>query len=165
MRLLLGALVALCLLVLAVPAPAWAHATLVSADPAAGSTVGARPDAVTLRFSEPVAPPVDVVVTGPTGQRVSVGRTSVFGDRVTERLLDEDTGSGEYSIAYQVLSDDGHVVNGSTSFTVSGHEGGPLTAQTGGGARPSVLVAGLAFLLLLMVAVTGAARVAEAVHD
>jgi methionine-rich copper-binding protein CopC len=162
---LVGVLLTLCLLVLALPAPAWAHATLVSADPAAGSTVAARPAAVTLHFSEPVAPPVDVVVTGPTGQRVSVGRTTVFGDRVTERLLDEDTGSGEYSIAYQVLSDDGHVVNGSTSFTVSGHDGGPLTAQAAGGARPSVLVAGLAFLLLLMVAVTGAARVAEAVHD
>src|SRR4051794_5289274 len=98
---LLGVLVALCVLVLALPAPAWAHATLVSADPAAGSTVGARPDTVTLHFSEPVAPPADVVVTGPTGQRVSVGRTVVFGDRVTERLLDEDTGSGEYTIAYQ----------------------------------------------------------------
>jgi methionine-rich copper-binding protein CopC len=161
----LGVVVAMCLLALSVPAPAWAHASLVSTDPTAGGEVGARPDAVTLRFSEAVDPPVDVVVTGPTGQRVSVGRTAVFGDRVTQRLLASPTGSGDYTISYQVLSSDGHVVNGTAHFTVSGG-GGPSSADAAsGGARPSVVVLGLAFLLLLVLGLTGAARVAEVVDD
>jgi methionine-rich copper-binding protein CopC len=159
-----GVVVALCLLAMAAAAPAWAHASLVSTDPPAGGEVGARPDAVTLRFSEAVDPPVDVVVTGPTGQRVSVGRTAVFGDRVTQRLLASQTGRGDYTISYQVLSSDGHVVNGTTHFTVSGGDAGPADTA-GGGARPSVVVVGLAFLLLLVLGLTGVARVAEAVDD
>ena len=160
----LGVLLGLCVLVLSVPASASAHASLVATDPPAGARVASRPDAVTLRFSEAVDPPVDVVVTGPTGQRVSAGRTAVFGERVTQRLLPTATGSGDYTVSYQVLSSDGHVVNGTTHFTVSGGGTGSPTGASGG-ARPSVVVVGLAFMLLLVLGLTGVARVAEAVDD
>ena len=62
----------------AVPVAASAHATLLSVDPHDGSTVSRRPDAVTLRFSEPVQPPVGVVVVGPGGQRVSHGASTTL---------------------------------------------------------------------------------------
>jgi hypothetical protein len=83
---------------------------------------------------------------------------------VTQRLLASQTGRGDYTISYQVLSSDGHVVNGTTHFTVSGGDAGPADTA-GGGARPSVVVVGLAFLLLLVLGLTGVARVAEAVDD
>jgi methionine-rich copper-binding protein CopC len=143
----------------ALPVAASAHATLLSVDPHDGSTVSRRPDAVTLRFSEPVQPPVGVVVVGPGGQRVSHGASTTLGDRVTQRLVASATGAGEYTIRYQVLSTDGHVVTGTTDFTVSAHSAGSgAHLARPSAARPSVLVTALVMLLLLMLALAGLAR-------
>jgi len=119
----LAAAAAVVALVVGVAGPAWAHATLLSVDPRSGSTVDVRPQAVTLRFSESVDPPAAVAVTGPSGQQVGVGAPAVLGERVSQRLLSADTGPGEYVVRYQVLSSDGHVVTGTTDFTVSGRAG------------------------------------------
>jgi methionine-rich copper-binding protein CopC len=152
---------ALALLALVRPSPAWAHASLLSMDPASGSAVEVRPDAVRLRFSEPVDRPASVVVTGPTGQRVSLGEAGVLGDRVSERLRAVDTGAGEYAVSYQVLSVDGHVVTGTAHFTVAG-DGAAGTVDTGPSpARPSVLLTASALVLLLVLASAGVSRLAR----
>lgn len=152
--LVLGVLVVL-------PDPAQAHASLVSTDPAAGSTVSSLPRAVTLRFSEPVRAPATIVVTGPSGQRVSVGDAAVLGERVTERLVGTDAGPGAYTIGYQVLSGDGHVVNGTKEFTVAGGGASRSPAATASPARPSVLLSALALTGLVMLALAGVGRLSR----
>ena len=62
-------------------APAGAHAQLVSATPAPGSTVASAPAEIRLTFD---GPPYDyglgVVVLSPSGSHVETGRVSVDGE-------------------------------------------------------------------------------------
>jgi len=145
-------------LAVAVQVPASAHATLISIDPAAGSTVSVRPAAVTLRFSEPVQPPVAVRVVGPAGELVSDGASAVLGDRVAQRLVSADTGPGEYTVRYQVLSSDGHVVTGTSKFEVASRPAGTAPVVHHTVVRPGVVVLALLLLLLLMLALAGVGR-------
>lgn len=104
-----------CLLVGAA-GPAAAHATLLSTDPADQSSIEVAPKAVTLTFNEPVGRPA-VVVTAPDGSRVS-GRVSALDSKVTADL----TGAaqkGTYTVAYRVVSVDGHPIAGESTFTTT----------------------------------------------
>lgn len=85
-RILLGALLALTAswaLVVAIAAPAAAHADLFEASPAPGHGVPQAPGAVVLRFSEPLDRDVSRIrVTDEEGEDVTAGPTrAVEGDR------------------------------------------------------------------------------------
>jgi copper transport protein len=108
------------LLVLATPVLGWAHATLVSSDPAAKSLLHASPSRVRLVFSEALEP--------------SLGRVSLVGsDGVVVKLaaagdphdvnalvapLERPLHAGAYRVNWRVVSADGHPVEGSYVFTV-----------------------------------------------
>jgi methionine-rich copper-binding protein CopC len=98
--------------------PAQAHATLVSVTPADNSTVTRAPARVTLAFDENIRAPSKIVVSGPSGQRVDRGSTSVVDNRVSVaiRLQPRSTDVGRYVIGYRVVSADGHVVSGQPTF-------------------------------------------------
>jgi copper transport protein len=118
--------------VLATPVIGWAHASLVSSDPAANSLLHAAPSRVRLVFSEALEP--------------SLGRISLVGsDGVVVKLaaagdphdvnalvapLAQPLRSGAYRIAWRVVSADGHPVDGSYVFTVE------LPADAATGAVP-----------------------------
>jgi methionine-rich copper-binding protein CopC len=100
-----------------VPA-ASAHTRLLSVTPADGSTVAATPTSVVLSFDEAVATiGAAVVVTAPSGARVSDGDAVVAGAVVSQRLLPL-TEPGRYVVAYRVVADDGHPVAATTSFSL-----------------------------------------------
>ncbi|MEK8104691.1 copper resistance CopC family protein [Micromonospora sp. M12] len=108
------------LLALLVPAgPAWAHNTLRSSSPARDATLPGTPSAVTLEFSARLDPGFTTVVLTdadkrriPTGDPVVVGATSTVA--VTGALP-----NGTYTVAYRVVSTDGHPLQGSYPFSVA----------------------------------------------
>ncbi|MFO1057657.1 MAG: copper resistance protein CopC [Dongiaceae bacterium] len=113
---LLGAIL-LALAMLLDGRPATAHAVLLEMSPADGSAVPRSPDAVVLRFNEPVAP-VFVRVLDERG--ASLGRPDDVSSSDTEvRIgLPRPLPPGTYFVSYRVVSLDSHPVGATLSFTV-----------------------------------------------
>jgi copper transport protein len=115
-RPVLLALVCLILLVLA-PAPAAAHATLISTDPAEGAVLETAPERVTFTFDESViGVPAGVRVFDATGDEVA--STAKVRDAQLLVDLDEDPGDGTLVVVWRLVSADGHPIGGSLSFSV-----------------------------------------------
>ena len=98
-------------------APAGAHATLIGTNPAADGVVDAVPEAVELRFDEPVELVDDAVqVFGPDGERVDRGTVDTQ-DAGATLVAPIDGGSqGTYTVAWRVTSEDSHTLSGSFVF-------------------------------------------------
>ena len=113
-----------------VATPASAHAHLVRAVPADGATVVTAPARVRLVFDENVRTPAALVVTGPSGMRVDRGRAQVL-DNTASIRVDVMT-PGRYSVAFRVVSADGHPVSARTDFRYTpGGSAHPGTAEPG----------------------------------
>jgi methionine-rich copper-binding protein CopC len=111
-------------------APASAHANLLRAVPGDGATVTTAPARVRLVFDENVRAPAALVVTGPSGTRVEQGPVRVLDNTAGVRV--DVTAAGRYSVAYRVVSADGHPVSAQTSFRFApGGSAQPGTAQPG----------------------------------
>lgn len=129
--LLLLAAATLVLLPLGLPRAASAHAELLGTTPADGAVV-AHVRAVALRFDEPVtARPDSIRVTGPGGARAPVGTVRTVGPTVRASVLARTAGT--YAVTWRVVSDDGHPVAGTFSFSVR-HATVPVTARPAAGA-------------------------------
>lgn len=121
-------------LVLAAHAPAaWAHATPLSYSPEASSVVKTVPKQVTIEFSERIDPAASSIeVYREDGSRADDGSGAVSADdpyQLATRL--RGTGSGTFTVSWQVISaDDGHFTKGGFTFSV-GHSGGTATRTEG----------------------------------
>lgn len=125
-----------------------AHAYLRGSDPAEGTTVRTLSATVTLDFNETIQnfEPV-VVVTGPDGKNYATGAVSVLGNAVST-AVSTDGPAGAYSMAYRVVSADGHPVTGEVKFSVTApvssspgpsavsSSSGPAGAGTSGSTTP-----------------------------
>jgi methionine-rich copper-binding protein CopC len=115
-------------------APALAHASLVGVSPTDGSTLTSAVTKVTFTFDENIRSPSRIVVTGPQGQRSSHGSTEVLDNTVTVAVsMQPRSGDvGRYGVAYRVVSADGHVVTGRSTFQYRppGVEAAPARAAT-----------------------------------
>lgn len=100
---------------------AFAHAVLVISEPAANAILEVAPKAVTIEFSEPVAPTLSqIVVLSQGGQAVTVGALQTVGSQDTTATVSLPAlADGIYLVSWQVLSTvDGHTTSGSFSFGV-----------------------------------------------
>jgi hypothetical protein len=85
---------------------------------------------VRLVFDENMREPAAVVVTGPSGMRVDHGRAQVVDDTASVRV--DVMTAGRYTVAFRVVSADGHPVAAQTGFRyVPGGSARPGTAQPG----------------------------------
>jgi methionine-rich copper-binding protein CopC len=103
------------------PAPAMAHDVLTGSSPEDGDTLDTVPEEVVLTFNNPPMESRDasaVVVTGPDGEEYQDGALEFDGTDVSVALA-PITESGAYTIAFQVVSSDGHPIQDSLEFTVS----------------------------------------------
>ncbi|MEV6154279.1 copper resistance CopC family protein [Nonomuraea sp. NPDC052129] len=105
------------LVLLGTAGPALAHDALKSSDPAKGATVESV-DEVKLEFTSGVRIPV-VVVRGAEGTAHQSGDPRADGKVVTQELKGA-LPDGKYTIAYRVVSSDGHPIEGEIPFTVKG---------------------------------------------
>ncbi|EIV91206.1 uncharacterized protein, copper resistance protein CopC-like protein [Frankia sp. QA3] len=127
-------------LLLALAAPAAAHSRLVATTPAANSVLPAAPGEITLTFNESVsARYTHVAATRADGTSVASGATLVEGATVRQPLT--ALGDGRYTVSYQAVSEDGHPIGGTFTFTVAGRASPPAgdagTAPPAGGTVPT----------------------------
>ncbi|MCT2060397.1 copper resistance CopC family protein [Dietzia cinnamea] len=109
-----------------------AHSVLISVDPEDGSQLDAAPEQIVLTFNEEVNQNFASVAVTAGDDRTNrvTGEPMVDGETVTARV--DDLAPGAYTVGYRVTSADGHVVSGSSVFTVAGAEGGAGAGEAGG---------------------------------
>lgn len=100
-------------------APAQAHDALVSSNPEDGATLKKEPTQVSLTFNEDVGRPAFVVVRAPDGSRLDAGDPQVVDATVTQQV-DHFGSAGGYTVSYRVVSADGHPVEATFRYAVSG---------------------------------------------
>lgn len=104
------------LLVFSLVIPAFAHAQLLSSQPANGDSL-ATTDEVVLTFNEEISPDfVQIAATGPDGDILD-GEAVVDGAVLTQPI--RPTSNGEHTVTYRVVSADGHPVSGEVTFTLT----------------------------------------------
>ncbi len=94
---------------------AHAHAALLGSMPADGMQMSSAPTTLWMRFSEAVSP-LRVQIVYPDGAQVEP-LFKLRGERI-EIEAPGGMGEGTYILGYRVMSEDGHPVGGSISFSV-----------------------------------------------
>ncbi|MCX6459135.1 MAG: copper resistance protein CopC [Actinobacteria bacterium] len=121
----LAVLAALITLLFLVASPASAHTELTSSTPANGAVVNGPPSTISLTFNEPpLAEGLAVQVAALDGPQVEVGKPTLKGSTVTV-TWPATANSGEYSISYRVVADDGHPVTGQIAFSITAASSSP----------------------------------------
>ncbi|QTJ64727.1 copper resistance protein CopC [Rhodococcus sp. ZPP] len=111
--------------------PGMAHAALESSNPADGTQIDAAPDNVTLVFNQDIQPNfAALTVVGSDGAQWGRSEPAVDG-RLLSVDLDGLGAAGQYTVAFRVVSSDGHPIAGTYTFdlTQAGAEATP-TAGT-----------------------------------
>lgn len=112
--------------VLTFASTAWAHATLLSSEPADGSVLAQPPKMVQLNFNETIAPAV-VGVIDADGHARDVAVRAVGQSLLI--VLPDDLPKGTQIVSYRVVSQDGHPVAGSMVFSVGAVTGAAPPAK------------------------------------
>ncbi|MFC7464329.1 copper resistance protein CopC [Brachybacterium sp. GCM10030252] len=134
---LIGLAAAVIVALTLLPAPAHAHDTLISTDPADGDTLEASPDDITLTFSADVLEVSPVVrISDESGETLSEITPSVEGPTATAEL-EEPLPAGTYTVEWRVVSSDGHPIEGTFDITVeqdtdAGAAADPAASDGGG---------------------------------
>ena len=113
---------------LCVASAAWAHATLLSSEPADGSVLAQPPKMVQLHFNESIAPAVIGVIDA-NGKARDVA-TRAVGQSVLI-VLPDDLPQGTQIVSYRVVSQDGHPVAGSMVFSIGAVTGSAPQTEAG----------------------------------
>jgi copper transport protein len=118
--------------VLAGAPAAWAHATLVTTDPADGAIVKTAPTSVSATFDQPVGvSSSSLEVFAPNGNRVDTGGAT-HGSKPQEIIIKLKTGLGHgtYTVGWHVISADSHPVQGAWTFSVGVPSSTSVNAST-----------------------------------
>lgn len=100
-------------------APAAAHNVLTSADPAPNTVLSTAPEVLELTFLEPLHRDyTTILVRNSDGDPVSTTEPEVSDNQATIQF-GESLPTDVYTVAYQVRSQDGHLLRGSYAFTVA----------------------------------------------
>ncbi|HJE57963.1 MAG TPA: copper resistance protein CopC [Nocardiopsis listeri] len=104
------------------PSPALAHDVLTGSDPEDGATLETVPEEVVLTFNNAPMEGGDgsaIVVTGPDGETQYEDGALDFSDTEVSVGLTPLDEAGEYSIAFRVVSSDGHPIQDTITFSVT----------------------------------------------
>ncbi|MFF4388726.1 copper resistance protein CopC [Streptomyces sp. NPDC001552] len=114
--------------------PALAHTALSGSDPANGSVLQAPPRQVTLTFTESISfPDAALRVLSPANERVNPRPAQhADGKGNTARVeLSDGLPEGTYTVAWRVISADGHPISGAFTFSIGKPSGTAATVATG----------------------------------
>jgi len=148
-RRLIGALGLAVGIVVVGAAPAFAHATLLSENPAAGSAVATSPTQVELTFDENVEVSFgSIELFDQKGNRVEIGAPhhASSSDHSIEASVPH-LGDGAYVLTWRVISADSHPVHGAFTFSVGNSSfdasglAARLEAKSGGSETVGVIFA------------------------
>ena len=97
--------------------PASAHTDLVSSDPRDGAELAAPPSQVTFVFAEELLPDfVNFSISNAEGEPLSIAGVSVDGATAVLPWPTDAPGNA-YTVAYRVVSQDGHPISGAITFS------------------------------------------------
>ena len=116
---LLAAVLAAAALLLGPVSPAYAHNALRKATPAQDARLTTPPAEITLEFMQKLNPKfTTITLSDAAEQKVATSDPEVTGTKGTI-TVDAPLANGTYTVAYRVVSTDGHPVQGSYEFTVA----------------------------------------------
>ncbi|MDX6538133.1 MAG: copper transport protein [Gaiellales bacterium] len=155
-----GALIVVLTVVLALPAAAWGHASLLATQPQASGVLSHPPTEVRLSYSEHIEPRFAVIsVTDANGSQEMVGSpANVSGDQDSIFIKLRTLPQGWYLVWWRVISADGHPVRGAFTFAVGPSPGPPpqfVIPSLGESAASPGLVGSRSVLLLALLAAVG----------
>ena len=108
------------------------HATLLSSEPAKGSTVAASPSRIYLVFSEEVEASLGGIrLVGPGGRTVAL-KTTADPRNVSALVGSVATplDAGTWRVEWRIVSEDGHPIDGTFTFVVAGARGDTTSVAT-----------------------------------
>lgn len=119
---------------LAAVSPALAHTQVVGNDPEEGASLQWAPESVSLTFDGPVEAEFSPLeVYDEQEERVDLDNARLGQeDTVLMVDLEEGLGGGEYTVEYRYTGLDGHPIEGSYDFSVSGDPAPAPTDAAGG---------------------------------
>ncbi|MBR0715770.1 copper resistance CopC/CopD family protein [Bradyrhizobium liaoningense] len=133
---------------------AWAHSALVSVEPPNASVMSAPPKSVELRFNESVTPGAIRLIDA-EGRERTEARVSASGETVSI-AVPPDLPQGTTVVSYRVISQDGHPVAGSVTFSIGVPSATQAPAVADGGVNGLIWLARIGLYLGLFVGVGGA---------
>ncbi|WP_404451002.1 copper resistance protein CopC/CopD [Virgibacillus necropolis] len=114
------AILLLLFLSIMLPSTASAHTSLVEAKPAPDSQLKKSPKNITLTFSSKIEPDLSsITVYNQGGEQVKGTTENVSDDQKSLLLQLPELKTGEYKVSYQIVSTDGHPVEGTYNFTLT----------------------------------------------
>ena len=97
--------------------PASAHADLVSTNPVDGSVLESAPESITLSFNSKILESMaELAVSNSSGELVG-GIVAESAQTTATALWPADLPGDTYKVAYRIVSEDGHPITGSFSFS------------------------------------------------
>jgi copper transport protein len=109
------------------PVAAFAHAALISSDPADNAILAEAPAGFSLTFNEPVSP-LKLTLVRPDGTPAGLADFRVDGGTVTIGAP-RNLGRGTHVLSWRVVSADGHPVGGSLLFSIGKASAAPALAE------------------------------------
>ncbi|WP_353853803.1 copper resistance CopC/CopD family protein [Bacillus sp. Bos-x628] len=108
-----------------IPKEAFAHAYVVSSNPAANEELQKQPPVVSITFSEGIESGFHAIkVLNSKGDRVDNGDTVIKDQKMMEASLKKGLPKGIYTIQWNAVSADGHSVSGMIPFSIGKADGG-----------------------------------------
>ena len=118
---------------LALPAPAQAHDTLLSSDPEDGSTLETSPEEIALTYSADILEVSPLVrITDESGTELAEIVPTIEGP-VATATLPEPLPAGTHTVQWRVVSSDGHPIEGTFTLTVEQDPAEVAGPSDGGG--------------------------------
>ena len=118
---------------LALPAPAQAHDTLLSSDPEDGATLETSPEEIALTYSADILEVSPLVrITDESGTELAEIVPTVEGPVATATLT-EPLPAGTHAVQWRVVSSDGHPIEGTFTLTVEQDPAEVAEPSDGGG--------------------------------
>ncbi len=122
--------------------PAQAHSKLDSSVPAAGSTVDTPLTLIELTFNQEIGAEFANVGLTDSGGTSWAAQVSKVEGKTVRVAVSPTMPPQQYTVAYRVVSDDGHPITGSYEFTYTAVSTTPTEAKTNSPSGPESAAAG-----------------------
>ena len=96
--------------------------------PADGAVLDRAPREIVLTFNEKISPQYAQLILSRDGTALSIAEPVVTGEVIRVPLA--ETATGDYRLAFRVVSADGHPISGESHYTVRGAVATPSTTTT-----------------------------------
>lgn len=104
------------------------HTAVLSIVPADGAVLDRAPREIVLTFNEKISPQYAQLILSRDGTALSIAEPVVTGEVIRVPLA--ETATGDYRLAFRVVSADGHPISGESHYTVRGAVATPSTTTS-----------------------------------